>query len=406
MGGNDLVFRSFFLGGFECATGFNRHGEWIDQVAATKHDLHVDEDYRRLREVGIAAAREAIRWPLVDLGRGRYDFSSVAPFLRSSREHGVEVIWDLFHYGYPQGVDLFAAEFPHRFADYCYAAARYVAARTDGRCYFTPVNEPSFFAYSGGERGLFAPYCQGRGWELKVSLVRAAIAGIDAIRAACPGARMVNADPLCHVAAHPGAPAEEVEEARDFNDRLVFQTWDMLCGRLLPELGGSREHLDIIGINYYWTNQWEWRIPLVNGIVPPLEDDDPRRLSLSELVRRVWRRYGGELMISETSHVGDRRASWLREVAHECEALLAEGMPLRGICLYPILGMPEWHAQDEWTSMGLWDPHHADCPGGDPCDCPARVRCETMLEALQEAQRLEVVYATPGLEAELELQPA
>ena len=86
---DSLVFRSFFRAGFECATGYNRHGEWIDQVAATEHDRHVDEDYRRLREVGIAAARDAIRWPLVDLGRGRYDFSSVAPFLRSSRENGL-----------------------------------------------------------------------------------------------------------------------------------------------------------------------------------------------------------------------------------------------------------------------------------------------------------------------------
>src|SRR5215213_2830325 len=101
------MFRSFFLAGFECATGYNCHGAWIDQVAATNHDLHVDEDYRRLREVGIFAAREAIRWPLVDRGARRYDFSTVAPFLRASRENGVEVIWDLFHYGYPDGVDLF-----------------------------------------------------------------------------------------------------------------------------------------------------------------------------------------------------------------------------------------------------------------------------------------------------------
>ena len=37
-------------------------------------------------------------------------------------------------------------------------------------------------AYAGGEKGLFAPHGEGRGWELKVALVRAAIAGIDAIR--------------------------------------------------------------------------------------------------------------------------------------------------------------------------------------------------------------------------------
>ena len=53
---------------------------------------------------------------------------------------------------------------------------------------------------------------------------------------------------------------------------------DMLAGRLMPELGGSRDWLDIVGINYYWTNQWEWRGfgPQADGVIPPL-------------ARAVWR---------------------------------------------------------------------------------------------------------------------
>ena len=31
----------------------------------------------------------------------------------------------------------------------------------------------------------------------------------------------------------------------------------MLCGDIEPGLGGSRKHLDIIGLNYYHENQWE-----------------------------------------------------------------------------------------------------------------------------------------------------
>ena len=62
-----MMFRSFYLAGFECATGRNMHREWIDQIAATGHDLHVDADYERLSQVGIHAVREAVRWPLVDL---------------------------------------------------------------------------------------------------------------------------------------------------------------------------------------------------------------------------------------------------------------------------------------------------------------------------------------------------
>ena len=378
------MFRSFFLAGFEGSTGYNRHGQWFDQVAATGHDRSVDQDYRDLAALGIHAARETVRWPLVDQG-GRYDFSSLEPFARAARENGSEVIWDLFHYGYPQDVDIWGAAFPERFAEYCYAVARYLG-REGEALYVTPVNEPSFMAYAGGEKGLFAPYGQERGWELKIALMRAAIAGIDAIRLACPEARIVNVDPLCRVATPAGRP-DLAEEARDFNERLVFQGWDMLSGRIMPELGGSREHLDIVGINYYWTNQWEWRIPLVDGRIPPLADDDPRRLPLSALVRSVWERYGGEIIITETSHIGDMRGAWLREVAAESETLLQQGVPLRGVCLYPILGMPEWHDPDIWTPMGLWDPVCHRDPCGD------RLLCQPMAEALRSARHLDALQA-------------
>ena len=374
------MLKSFFFAGFECATGYNARGEWIDQVAATHHDKHADEDYHRLSEVGIYAAREAIRWPVVDHGT-HFDFSSVEPFVTASRKYGIEVIWDLFHYGYPKHVDLFSDAFPKQFADYCQAAAQFICAKTEGVCYFTPINEPSFFSWAAGEVGRFAPHCRGRGFELKVALCRAAIQGINAIRAAVPAARIVNVDPLCHVV----PPAERPELAGDadgFNRDAVFQSWDMLCGRRWPELGGSREHLDIVGINYYWTNQWE-----LGKDEHPLPHDDPRRVSLQQLVRDVWDRYGGDLLITETAHIDDMRPVWLEYVARESESLLEQGVPLRGVCLYPILGMPEWHEQHIWTPMGLWDLVHQP-------SLLYREICQPMLHALRAAQRIELKAAT------------
>jgi hypothetical protein len=342
------MFRSFFLAGFECATGYNMHGEWIDQIAATEHDLHVDADYGRLADVGIRGVREAIRWPLVDRV-GSYDFSSVDPFVRAARDHGFDVIWDLFHYGYPSDLDPFSERFAQRFAEYCGAAARYVVDRMDGRCYFTPINEPSYLAWAAGEVGRFAPHAHGRAADLKMSLARAAIRGIDAIRAVCPDARIVNVDPICRVVVA-GDASNDVERARRFNEEHVFEFWDMVIGRVKPELGGSPRHLDIVGLNYYWTNQWQLGL---EGV--PLADDDPRRVPLAELVKKAWRRYGCEIVITETSALGEARAPWVHELSTMAEKLLAEGVPLGGICLYPILGMPEWHARETWTRMGLWD---------------------------------------------------
>ncbi len=375
------MFKSFFQAGFEGTTGYNLHGQWIDQIAATQHDKWVDEDYLRLRDLGILTVRESARWPYVDRMRG-YDFSSVDPFLAASERHGIEVIYDLFHFGYPDYIDLFSDDFPRRFADYCYAIVDYIASQTTGDLYFTPINEPSFFSWAAGEAGLFAPHAKGRGWELKVRLAEAAIKGIDAIRAARPHARIVNVDPLCHVAAPDGRP-EMWRDVEHFNSKVVFQSWDMLAGRLLPELGGSRTHLDIIGVNYYWTNQWE-----AGGNGAPLDHNDSRRVPLGRLLRSVWERYGGEVIVTETSHVGDQRAVWLRELITEMEALLREPIPLQGICLYPVLSMPEWHTPHEWAQMGIWnlEPRNGKLE---------RVLHRPSLEALLEARHLEKIVRSP-----------
>ncbi|TQK06706.1 family 1 glycosylhydrolase [Herbaspirillum sp. SJZ107] len=344
-----MLFSSYFLGGFECTTGFNREGDWIDLIEETGHLRHADADYRRLCEVGIRAVRDGIRWPLVDKGRGGFDFSSVEPLVRAARRYKVDVVWDLFHFGYPAGLDLLSATFVSRFAEYCAACARYLRRRLQGTLWFTPVNEPSYFSWVAGEVGRFAPYITGRHHEFKVALARAAIAGIDAIRARVPDARFLNADPLCHVAPRNERPAS-LSEARVFNDDQVFESWDMLCGRTLPELGGSRAHLDVVGINYYWNSQWE-----LGQEGEWLDDEDPRRVPLRDLIRSVHARYGGELIISETSHWGVHRARWLRELADEVDGLFDASVPLGGICIYPIIGMFDWHRPRPWMPMGLWD---------------------------------------------------
>jgi hypothetical protein len=374
------MFQSFIIAGFECATGYNARGEWIDQIAATHHDRHADEDYARLREVGILAAREAVRWPMMDLGRGRYDFSSVEPFVAAARKHRIDVIWDLFHYGYPTGVDLFSEEFPRRFSDYCRAVAHYIQTQQEGPWYFTPINEPSFFSWAAGEVARFAPHLTGRAFDLKVALARACIQGINAIRSVLPSARIVNVDPLCRVALPEGRP--ELKPSVDhFNTVAVWESWDMIAGLKMPELGGSRAHLDIVGMNYYWTNQWEF-----GRDEAPLAAKDPRRVPLRGLIHAVAQRYGGDLVLTETAHVDDRRAGWLEYVAHEAEMLLREGVPLRGMCLYPILGMPEWHRPEDWVNMGLWDLCSSEA------NTLTRKICQPMMDALIKAQRLEAIY--------------
>jgi hypothetical protein len=159
-------------------------------------------------------------------------------------------------------------------------------------------------------------------------------------------------DPFCRTIASCG---DETLQARAdiYNSSSVFEAWDVIAGLRMPELGGSPRHLGIVGLNYYWTNQWQIDRPHI-----PLPDSHPQRIPLSEIVRIVWERYGSEILITETSHVGDKRADWLKEITTEVELIRALRIPLQGVCWYPILEMPEWHSDDKWTRMGLWDLDH------------------------------------------------
>lgn len=370
------MFRSFFLAGFECATGYNRSKNRMDMICATQHDRFAQLDYRLISDLEIYGVREAIRWPIADQGRGRYDFSSLIPYIEASRRYGIEIIWDMFHYGYPDDTHPMAPDFARRFADYCYAAARWVQQHTAGVCYFTPVNEPSYLSWAGGHVGWFAPHLTGQGAELKVALCRAAIQGAEAILAACPDAVIVQADPVCRVAV-PWDRPELQEEVDHFNNSVVWESLDMISGRRMPELGGDPRYLGVVGLNYYWTNQWELGAPDAT----PLADDDPRRRPLRELVQAAWERYGHDVMITETMHAENKRPGWIREVTQEALAMLEAGIPLQGVCLYPVLGMPEWHEPSQWARLGLWDLH----PLGDRL---VRVPHVPSLRALNEVQLL------------------
>src|SRR5437763_16165996 len=85
------IFRSFWIAGFECSCQINTAGKRLDMTAALQHDVLARDDYRRLHDVGMATARDGIRWHLVDR-EGRYDWSSWLPMLDAAHAEGVQVI--------------------------------------------------------------------------------------------------------------------------------------------------------------------------------------------------------------------------------------------------------------------------------------------------------------------------
>ncbi len=340
-----MQFRSFFIAGFECSTHRLRSGRRLDLIAATAHDRIAAADYARLRQVGIRVAREGVRWHRIETAPGHYDFSSVLPMLRAAREAGIQVIWDLFHYGWPDGLDIFRPEFVDRFAAFARAFAQLHAGETDETLWITPVNEISFFAWAGGSVGYINPFRHRRGLKLKRQLVRASIAATEAVWEVAPGARIAQIDPVIHIAADPARP-EQRAAARRYR-YVHFEAWDMLAGRVAPELGGDPKYLDVIGVNFYPRNQW-----LHKG--PTLAPSHPLHRPFCEILHEVWERYQRPLFVAETGTEDEERAGWLRYVGGEVRAALRMGVPVEGICLYPILNHPGWD-DDRHCHNGLWD---------------------------------------------------
>lgn len=345
------LFASFWLGGFEAACHINRARQRLDMLAVTQHDQQAAEDYALLRTLGIRAARDGVRWHLIER-HGRYDFSSLAPMVRAAQEQGIQVLWGLCHYGWPDDLDVFTPAFVDRFARYCHAVARFLAEHSDAVPFFVPINEISFLSWAIAHEGLFYPFALGRGDELKCQLVRAAIAGCEAIWAVDRRARFVHVDPIIHVVPPHGRP--DLAEAAAAQRAAQFDAWDMLAGHRRPELGGQPRYLDIVGINFYHANQWEHPENRLRWEDTPR---DERWVPFQRLLAEVYERYRRPLCVAETSHFGVGRALWLREMTAEVYQARAHGVPVGGICLYPILDRPDWENPDHWHNSGLWDLH-------------------------------------------------
>ena len=353
---------SFWSGGYEGADHVNGAGHALDMQCASGHLARLDEDYRLAAEAGLRSIRESIGWRLCERPGGHIDLARVERIAWCARRHGVQVLWSLMHYGLPADLSLHDDAMIERFARFAAEVARLLKPFHAQAPVYTPVNEIGYLAWAASQPQLMAPpnnYAGGTsegavasGYAVKRRLVRAALAGVTAIRAVDARARFLHVEPVCHVVAPVGQQqlAEHAARIRSWQ----WQVWDLLAGHVEPELGGSTEALDMLGINHYHSSQWE--VGTEDRLHWHLRD--PRRLPLGDLLEEAWLRYRRPLMIAETGHVGSGRADWLNDMAAEVRRVRdlpdGRGVPLWGFCLYPLIDRPDWNEPQRWHESGLW----------------------------------------------------
>lgn len=358
------ALRAFWIGGFEGADHVNAHGVPLDLGRTTGHLDRLDADYARAAAHGIGAVRESLGWRVCEREPGRHDFARVRAIAAAAARHGLQVLWTLWHYGLPPDLDLHDDRLIDRFAAFAGAAAQAIvdaeaAAGLRGPRVVNPVNEIGFLAWCADQgEWMRRPSADGApppddtlasGYAVKRRLVRASLAGMDAIRRVDPGARFLHVEPLIHVVPPPGR--DDLQPLADEVAGYQWQAFDLLAGRREPELGGSPASLDLVGVNHYHSGQWE----VLTEERLAWHTGDPRRRPFAELLADAWRRYERPLVVAETSHVGSGRADWLDDIAEQVAVARAQGMPVEGLCLYPLVDRHDWNDPSHWHRSGLWD---------------------------------------------------
>ena len=373
-------FYSFWMGGFECTDKLNAFGHRVDFLTVTGHIELIEQDYAQLEQFNIRTVREGIRWSQVEKTPYHYDWSTVARMIKAGEKYKIQQVWDLCHFGFPDDLTPLHPLFARRFAALCRAFIKfYQTLETRNPLIITPINEVSFLSWLGGEVRGTSPYCKNNGWEVKYGLMRAYIEGVAAIKEIDPQTQILTTEPLVQIVPPLDADFEDIEKAGLLHEDQ-YQSVDMLTGRMCPELGGSPEYLDILGLNFYYNNQW------ISGTNEHLswanENGDPRWRPLRTMLLEAYSRYEKPLLISETSHPGVHRPEWINFITNESAAVIRQGIPLWGVCLYPIIDRPDWDHFSPWHSAGLWDMQV------DETGPPLRVLNEPYAEALRNCQQL------------------
>lgn len=347
-------FRSFWMAGFECTDKLNAFGQRVDFLSTTGHRKRCLQDYQLLSAFNMVTVREGIRWSQVEKSPYVYDWTVVRDMISAAAQCGIQQVWDLCHFGYPDDLTPLHPLFARRFAAFARAFVMLFRQINPGQeLIVTPINEVSFISWLGGEVAGTSPFCFHNGWQVKYALMKAYIEAVRDMRAIDPGIRIMTTEPLVNII--PGADATILEkEAAARANEDQFQVLDMLSGKICPELGGDPDYLDILGFNYYYNNQWVfgtnarlcWKNPLAEGGQP-----------LASLLASAYRRYRRPLLLSETSHPGDDRPQWVQMISNETLDVIRSGIPFWGICWYPVIDRPDWDHLDPWHQAGIWDNH-------------------------------------------------
>lgn len=380
-------------GGHECTV--NRVGDrYFDQTVRSGHEYR-DSDLERFAALGVKALRYPVLWERMARRRSiETDFAWTDRRLNRIRALGLRPIAGLIHHGSGPAYTSLLDDIG--FSQGLAAHTRAVAERYPWIEAWTPVNEPLTTARFSALYGLWYPHARDESalWRALLNQIDAVRLSMAEIRKVNPAAQLVQTEDLGFTFATPLL----ADQARYENDRR-WLTWDLLFGRVVKGhplwdrlcgfgLGDRLRAIaeapcppDVIGVNHYLTSE-RFLDHRVDRYPPHTLGGNDRRayadveavravapgpLGLQSLLAETWARYGAPIAVTEC-HNGstrDEQVRWLWETWRGAQALIADGVDIRAVTAWALLGSYDWNSLLT-TDRGHYEAGVYDLRGGEP----------------------------------------
>lgn len=371
-------------GGVECT--ISRVGDrYRDQSALAGHDAR-PEDLARFAALGITRLRCPVLWEAVAPERADLcNFAAADARLAELRRLGVAPIIGLIHHGSgPRYTSLLDPGFAAGLAQH----ARRTAQRYPWVQDWCPVNEPLTTARFSALYGHWSPHRRDEHSFLlalfhQIEAVRLAMREIRRVR---PDARLIQTEDLGYIHASPAA-----REQAEFENHRRWLTWDLLAGRVGPEhpmfawiehhgFGDRARRLldepcpaDVIGVNHYLSSERfldervEDHPPGVRGGNGRIAYADIEAVRMVEtrgpeaLLRESATRYSAPVAVTECHNACTREEQmrWFLEVWRAARRLRAEGVDVRAVTAWALLGAVDWASlltrEEDRREVGVFD---------------------------------------------------
>ncbi|MDX1993657.1 MAG: cellulase family glycosylhydrolase [bacterium] len=290
-----------------------------DEVKLIKHDQFLVQDYALLNSIGCVGVRDAARWYLTHPAPGVYDWTWMDAMVEAANNAGLHLYIDLWHYGYPDWMNLMSPAAVEHFADF----AEQIARRYPTIRHYCVSNEPSLLIQMGGVEGRWSPFQRRKDPTLlRQQICRMMIAASEAILRVRADALLIVPEPW-----HATNLRSEDEQAA---------VLDTVMGLRDPHLGGRSEYVSIVGLNHYR-----------DSTLPPFH----------QLILNAQRRYPEKtLWFTETSGPprGWQQTEWFWWMMAEVRLAQMAGVCIPVFTWAPAISMYDWLDDTRLLENGIW----------------------------------------------------